>query len=73
MIFSLQADTASVAATQMMEDAPVEKTISIWSLITSGGIGGQIIPASAYLMKSPPVQIEDTEGRVQLEAFIRGE
>ncbi len=37
------------------------------------GIGGPIIPASAYLMKSPPVQIEDTEGRVQLEAFIRGE
>ncbi|NYI80196.1 inositol-3-phosphate synthase [Nocardioides panzhihuensis] len=37
------------------------------------GVGGPIIPASAYLMKSPPVQIEDTEGRVQLEAFIRGE
>ena len=37
------------------------------------GIGGPIIPASAYLMKSPPVQIEDTEGRVQLEAFIKGE
>ena len=37
------------------------------------GIGGPIIPASAYLMKSPPVQIEDTEGRAQLEAFIRGE
>src|SRR5688572_8244446 len=37
------------------------------------GIGGAIIPASAYLMKSPPVQIEDTEGRVLLERFIRGE
>ncbi|MEI7056424.1 inositol-3-phosphate synthase [Nocardioides sp. CCNWLW239] len=37
------------------------------------GIGGPIIPASAYLMKSPPVQIEDSEGRAQLEAFIRGE
>ncbi|TQL66348.1 L-myo-inositol-1-phosphate synthase [Nocardioides albertanoniae] len=37
------------------------------------GIGGPIIPASAYLMKSPPVQIEDTEGRLQLEQFIRGE
>ncbi|AIY19592.2 Inositol-1-phosphate synthase [Pimelobacter simplex] len=36
------------------------------------GIGGPIIPASAYLMKSPPVQIEDTEGRSQLEAFIKG-
>jgi myo-inositol-1-phosphate synthase len=37
------------------------------------GIGGPIIPASAYLMKSPPVQIEDSLGRAQLEAFIRGE
>lgn len=37
------------------------------------GHGGPIIPASAYLMKSPPVQIEDTEGRAQLEAFIKGE
>jgi len=37
------------------------------------GIGGPIIPASAYLMKSPPVQIEDTEGRVLLEKFISGE
>jgi myo-inositol-1-phosphate synthase len=36
------------------------------------GIGGPILPASAYLMKSPPVQIEDTEGRAQLEAFIKG-
>ncbi|MBU2695620.1 MULTISPECIES: inositol-3-phosphate synthase [Pimelobacter] len=36
------------------------------------GVGGPIIPASAYLMKSPPVQIEDTEGRLQLEAFIKG-
>ncbi|KRF20570.1 inositol-3-phosphate synthase [Nocardioides sp. Soil797] len=37
------------------------------------GHGGPVIPASAYLMKSPPVQIEDTEGRAQLEKFIAGE
>ncbi|PWN02538.1 inositol-3-phosphate synthase [Nocardioides silvaticus] len=37
------------------------------------GVGGPIIPASAYLMKSPPVQIEDTEGRTLLEKFIAGE
>jgi myo-inositol-1-phosphate synthase len=37
------------------------------------GLGGPVIPAAAYLMKSPPVQIEDTAGRAQLEAFIRGE
>lgn len=36
------------------------------------GVGGPIIPASAYLMKSPPVQIEDTEGRALLEKFIQG-
>ncbi|MDT0202440.1 inositol-3-phosphate synthase [Nocardioides sp. AE5] len=37
------------------------------------GVGGPIIPASAYLMKSPPVQIEDSEGRELLEKFIAGE
>ncbi|CAN5203271.1 inositol-3-phosphate synthase [soil metagenome] len=37
------------------------------------GLGGPIISASSYLMKSPPVQIEDTEGRRRVEAFIRGE
>ncbi|MCL2540834.1 MAG: inositol-3-phosphate synthase [Nocardioidaceae bacterium] len=36
------------------------------------GLGGPILPASAYLMKSPPVQIEDTLGRAQLEEFIEG-
>ena len=36
------------------------------------GIGGPLISASSYLMKSPPVQREDTEGRVRLEAFIAG-
>ncbi|MDR7329196.1 inositol-3-phosphate synthase [Corynebacterium guangdongense] len=34
------------------------------------GIGGPILPASAYLMKSPPVQMGDEEAREQLEAFI---
>ncbi len=37
------------------------------------GLGGPIISASSYLMKSPPVQIEDTEGRRRVEAFIAGE
>jgi len=37
------------------------------------GIGGPILSAATYLMKSPPVQMEDTKGRAQLEAFIRGE
>jgi myo-inositol-1-phosphate synthase len=37
------------------------------------GLGGPVLPASAYLMKSPPVQVEDTQGRADLEAFIRGD
>lgn len=34
------------------------------------GIGGPVIPASAYLMKSPPKQLADDIARTQLEAFI---
>src|ERR1700712_1665183 len=34
------------------------------------GIGGPIIPASAYLMKSPPKQLPDDIARIQLEEFI---
>ncbi len=37
------------------------------------GIGGPILSAATYFMKSPPVQMEDGKGRAQLEAFIRGE
>ncbi|HET7174059.1 MAG TPA: inositol-3-phosphate synthase [Nocardioidaceae bacterium] len=37
------------------------------------GIGGPVLSAAAYLMKSPPVQRPDGEGRAALEAFIRGE
>ncbi|WP_207835530.1 inositol-3-phosphate synthase [Williamsia soli] len=36
------------------------------------GIGGPILPASAYLMKSPPEQLADDVARTQLEAFIVG-
>src|SRR5690349_18984917 len=37
------------------------------------GIGGPIISAAAYLMKSPPEQRPDDVGRAKLEAFIRGD
>jgi myo-inositol-1-phosphate synthase len=37
------------------------------------GIGGPILSAATYFMKSPPVQHEDTEGRALVEAFIRGD
>lgn len=37
------------------------------------GIGGPIMPASSYLMKSPPEQLGDDEARERLEKFIAGE
>jgi len=37
------------------------------------GIGGALLSASSYLMKSPPVQRPDDEGRASVEAFIKGE
>jgi myo-inositol-1-phosphate synthase len=37
------------------------------------GIGGAILSVSSYLMKSPPVQRPDDEGRASVEAFIRGD
>ncbi|KHL10512.1 myo-inositol-1-phosphate synthase [Mumia flava] len=37
------------------------------------GIGGPLISASSYLMKSPPVQRPDDLGRAKLEAFIVGD
>jgi myo-inositol-1-phosphate synthase len=36
------------------------------------GVGGPLLSASAYLMKSPPVQYVDHEARTALEAFIAG-
>lgn len=37
------------------------------------GIGGPILSASSYFMKSPPVQHSDDEARDYVEKFIRGE
>ncbi|MGI5268144.1 inositol-3-phosphate synthase [Nonomuraea sp. CA-218870] len=37
------------------------------------GVGGPILSASSYFMKSPPVQHSDDEAREQVEKFIRGE
>ncbi len=36
------------------------------------GMGGPVVPASAYLMKSPPQQLADDVARAQLEQFIEG-
>jgi myo-inositol-1-phosphate synthase len=37
------------------------------------GIGGAITSPSAYFMKSPPIQVEDTQAKANVEAYIRGE
>jgi myo-inositol-1-phosphate synthase len=37
------------------------------------GIGGPVVAASAYLMKSPPKQLPDDIARTQLEEFIIGD
>ncbi|WP_080792039.1 inositol-3-phosphate synthase [Corynebacterium pacaense] len=36
------------------------------------GIGGPVLPASSYLMKSPPEQLPDDQARARLETFIWG-
>ncbi|GLY67477.1 inositol-3-phosphate synthase [Amycolatopsis taiwanensis] len=37
------------------------------------GIGGPLLSASSYFMKSPPVQYSDSEAHDAVESFIRGE
>ena len=37
------------------------------------GIGGPLLAASSYFMKSPPIQYRDTDAIENLEAFIAGE
>ncbi len=37
------------------------------------GIGGPIVSASAYFMKSPPVQVADDIAKINVEKFIAGE
>ncbi|MBA2640955.1 MAG: inositol-3-phosphate synthase [Nocardioidaceae bacterium] len=37
------------------------------------GLGGPVHAASTYLMKSPPIQCPDDEGRAGVEAFIHGD
>lgn len=37
------------------------------------GIGGPVLSASSYFMKSPPEQYDDESARQKVEAFIRGD
>jgi len=36
------------------------------------GIGGPLIPASAYLMKHPPQQMSDPQAKTACEEFVKG-
>ena len=37
------------------------------------GIGGPLLSASSYFMKSPPEQFDDETAKNNVEAFIRGD
>lgn len=50
MSILLQADTLSVAGENLAEAVPVEKTLSIMELLTSGGLAGQTIMAALFIM-----------------------
>jgi myo-inositol-1-phosphate synthase len=60
-----------------VEDSPnsagvVVDAIRVAKLALDRGIGGPVLPASAYFMKHPPEQMRESEAREQLEEFIRG-
>lgn len=44
------ADSLATVQNALLEDQPIEKTLSIWELMTSGGIGGQLIMISLGLL-----------------------
>ena len=47
----LQADSLAIANQVLTEDAqPAEQTLSIWELLTSGGIGGQAIILVLFIL-----------------------
>jgi myo-inositol-1-phosphate synthase len=37
------------------------------------GVGGPIFSAASYFMKSPPIQVEDSQARANIESFIAGD
>jgi myo-inositol-1-phosphate synthase len=60
-----------------VEDSPNSAGVAIdmircAKIARDRGIGGPILPASAYFCKHPPVQVTDDIAHEQLEAFIRG-
>jgi myo-inositol-1-phosphate synthase len=60
-----------------VEDSPnsagvVVDAIRVAKIALDRGIGGAMIPASAYFMKHPPEQMREQEARRLLEEFIEG-
>lgn len=61
-----------------VEDSPnsagvIVDAIRCAKLALDRGVGGALLSASAYFMKSPPVQYPDTLCKQMVEEFIRGE
>jgi biopolymer transport protein ExbB len=50
MPYIQNADSLAVAQDAVLNGEPVKKTISIWELLTSGGIGGQIIMIVLFIL-----------------------
>ena len=50
MYLPLQVDSLAVANENLIDGQPVEKTLSIWELVSTGGIGGNIIMITLALM-----------------------
>ena len=50
----------------------VDDAIRLAKIALDDGIGGPIIPASAYLMKHPIKQMSDTEAKAECEKFVAG-
>ena len=44
------ADSLATVQNALLEDQPIEKTLSIWELVTSGGVGGNIIMFTLFLL-----------------------
>lgn len=58
-----------------VEDSPNSAGVAIdairlCKLALENGLSGPLLPACAYLMKHPPLQMNDSEARKQLEEFL---
>lgn len=50
MSIFLQIDSLAIANEMLTDEQPVEKTLSIWELLTNGGIGGQAIIVILFVL-----------------------